>query len=363
MNVAVSRAKCNLQVVSSMHYSDIDLKRTQSDGARLLREYLDFAENGMVALERTIDVNPFERFDSAFETEVYDFLRAKGYAADTQVGCSGYKIDIGLKRPNSSDYVLAIECDGAAYHSSKNARDRDRLRQSILESMGWQFYRIWSTDWFRNKAVEKERLLQACEDAMVRRGVGVSVSNQKPAEQKTELAFEVTGIEKHLAFPRYETAADPHGRIGDLQSEILRILRVEAPLSEEWLLKRIVYLFGREKVTNVVWSMYDGCMQRCYSKGIIRRNGFLYLKDQDQFTLRIPGVRRDIKYIALEELAAGIYTIVKENVTVSKDGVYTTLTSLLGFSRCGESIRSRYDEALAMLETVIKEDDDMLSLK
>lgn len=364
LNVAVSRAKCYVQVVSSMHYSDIDLKRTQSDGARLLREYLDFAENGMVALERAIDVNPFEQFDSAFETEVYDFLKAKGYAVDTQIGCSGYKIDIGLKRPNSSDYVLAIECDGATYHTSKNARDRDRLRQSVLKSMGWQFYRIWSTDWFRNKKVEKERLIQACEDAIFCPVAETATSNQQLEEPKGTAAFEVENVKQHFSFPEYKMAADPQGRISDFQGEILRILKVEAPLAEEWLLKRIVYLFGREKVTNVVSDGFNSYMQRCYSRGIIRRNGFLYLQDQQEYALRVPGdFKRDIKYIAPEELVAGIYTIVKENVTASKDGVYLTIVNLLGFSRCGESIRSRLDDALVLLDNVIKVDRDMLSLK
>ena len=363
LNVAVSRAKCNLQVVTSMHYTDIDLSRTQADGARLLREYLDFAENGMAALERAVNVNPFEQFDSAFETEVYDFLRANGYAADTQVGCSGYRVDIGLKRPNSSDYVLAIECDGATYHSSKNARDRDRLRQSILESMGWQFYRIWSTDWYKNKAVEKEQLLRACENAMTRQAVGASATNQTSEEKKSSPDFEVEVENRHPAFPSYMTAPDPNRYSRDFQGEILRILRVEAPLSEEWLLKRITYLFGREKVTSVVLDTYDRLMLRCYSRGIIRKNGFLYLKEQKDYTLRIPGVRREIKYIAPEELAAGIYTLVKENVTASKDGVYSTLASILGFSRCGEAIRSKFDEALGTLNAVLIDDDGMLSIR
>lgn len=166
LNVATTRAKYNVQLVSSMHYADIDLKRTSAEGAKLLREYLDFAENGDIALERTPSTNPFDQFDSDFELEVCDFLRSNGFSVDTQVGCSGFKIDLGLKRPNSSDYVLAIECDGATYHSSKNARDRDRLRQEILEGMGWRFYRIWSTDWFRNKAAEQQLLLEKATDAV-----------------------------------------------------------------------------------------------------------------------------------------------------------------------------------------------------
>ena len=166
LNVAVTRAKLNVQLVSSMHYTDIDLSHTSAEGAKLLREYLDYAENGSIALEREISVSPFEQFDSDFELEVCDFLRSKGFLVDTQVGCSGFRIDLGLKLSDGSDYVLAIECDGATYHSSKNARDRDRLRQEILERMGWKFYRIWSTDWFRNKAVEKLRLLEAAENAV-----------------------------------------------------------------------------------------------------------------------------------------------------------------------------------------------------
>ena len=115
LNVAVTRAKCNVQLVSSMHYTDIDLKHTPAEGAKLLREYLDYAENGSIALERAISVSPFEQFDSDFELEVCDYLRSKGFAVDTQVGCSGFRIDLGLKLPGSSDYVLAIECDGALF--------------------------------------------------------------------------------------------------------------------------------------------------------------------------------------------------------------------------------------------------------
>lgn len=94
------------------------------------------------------------------------FCAPTDFPLTTQVGCSGFRIDLGLKLPNSSDYVLAIECDGATYHSSKNARDRDRLRQEILERMGWKFYRIWSTDWFRNRSVEQTRLLEAAASAV-----------------------------------------------------------------------------------------------------------------------------------------------------------------------------------------------------
>lgn len=166
LNVAVTRAKYNIKVVASIHSTDIDLKRTSAEGVRLLKEYLDYAENGNIALKRNLSVNPFDDFDSEFEMEVCDFLRENGFTVDTQVGCSGFRIDLALRKPNSSEYVLAIECDGAKYHFSKNARDRDRLRQEILEGMGWRFYRIWSTEWFKNTAVEKDRLIKAATQAI-----------------------------------------------------------------------------------------------------------------------------------------------------------------------------------------------------
>ena len=134
--------------------------------------------------------------------DVCDFLRKHGFTVDMQVGCSGFRIDIGLKKPDSSDYVLAIECDGATYHSSKNARDRDRLRQEILERMGWRFYRIWSTDWFRNTTVEKERLLKAATEAI---HLGPYEKKEEPQEEdEEEIEFEQTIAPKHLAFPEFK---------------------------------------------------------------------------------------------------------------------------------------------------------------
>lgn len=167
LNVAVTRAKYNVKLVASIHYSDIDLSRARSEGARLLRSYLDYAENGKDALHRNITVPNDDQFDSEFENDVCEFLRSKGYAIDTQVGVSKYRIDLALRAPDSSDYILAVECDGATYHRARNARDRDRLRQEILENMGWKFYRIWSTDWFKNNEAAREDLIKAIEEALL----------------------------------------------------------------------------------------------------------------------------------------------------------------------------------------------------
>lgn len=362
LNVAVTRAKENVQLVSSMHASDIDLKRTSAEGARLLREYLDYAENGYVALEKSLSVNPFEQFDSEFEMDVCDFLREHGFTVDTQVGCSGFRIDLGLKKPDSSDYVLAIECDGATYHSSKNARDRDRLRQEILERMGWRFYRIWSTDWFRNTAVEKERLLKAATEA-IHLGRFVKSEESEP-EEEAPIVFEKTIEPSHLSFPEYKEANVYELRMShhNTQSFVKSIMDVEAPVSEEYLLKRICYIYGREKVTSVVKQNFLADMHGCENMGIVRRKGYLYLADQKEFVLRVPGDKREIKYIAPEELAAGLITILKQNYSAEKDGLYRSLVNQLGFTRMGDAIYAKLDEALELLNNITVE-GEVVTLK
>ncbi len=357
LNVAVTRAKDNVQLVASIHYTDINLNNTGSEGVRLLRAYLDYAQNGEEALERAVTVDGQDQFDSYFEQEVCDFLRDHGYTVDTQVGCSGYRIDLGLRKPDSSNYLLAIECDGATYHSSRNARDRDNLRQRVLENMGWQFYRIWSTDWYRNPTVEKQRLLQAAEDAIA------SVNEPKqstpiiptasPGDGTKEIKkrFETQAPTQSTSFPEYKQvdALRIVKKNYTFVYGIREILETEAPLSEEYLLKRIVGYFHREMVTSVVRDEFDQKMYQCGRQGIFRRNGFLYLKDMGEIKLRVPGERREIKYIAIEELADGFNTLITQNVTASKDGLYKAMTNLLGFNRTGDTIYSRYNAALQYL--------------
>lgn len=368
LNVAVTRAKDNVQLVSSMHYSDIDLSRTSAVGARLLREYLDFAENGDIALKRDVSVGEYDRFNSVFGIEVCEFLRKNNYSVDTQVGRSGFRIDLALKKPDSSDYVLAIECDGAAYHSSENARDRDRLRQEILERMGWKFYRIWSTDWFRNRNDEQMRLLEAA--AEVVSTTEVEVAKPEPVANTAAESFEEEAEEKHITFSPYKTADIEklsHKYLpGDFKGMVREILEIEAPLSEELLLKRTVQYFGREKVTNVVQKKYEELMSDCENDGIIRRDGFLYLgvDSADKIQFRCEGEsERDIKQIAPEELGAGMLEIIRHNVSIDRNSLYRYLNGQCGSGRVTKATSEYFDATLKTIENFIEICDDQIVLK
>jgi very-short-patch-repair endonuclease/DNA polymerase III delta prime subunit len=149
LNVAVTRAKNRLTLVSSFSAQDMDPERSAAEGVKLLRKYLQYVESGGTNLGDQVPDKPAL---NPFEADVRDTLTRSGLSLTPQYGASGYWIDFAVRHPlQPGQYVLAIECDGATYHSSESARDRDRLRQEQLERLGWRFHRIWSSDWFRHK--------------------------------------------------------------------------------------------------------------------------------------------------------------------------------------------------------------------
>jgi very-short-patch-repair endonuclease len=159
LNVLFTRARKSVAVFSSMRPEDIVVDGKTPEGTRALRNYLEFARNGVLPMERETNLPP----DSDFEIAVMDVLKGKGFEVEPQLGVAGFRIDIGVKHPgHKSGYLAAVECDGASYHSGVSVRDRDRIRQEILESLGWRnrIWRIWSTDWFRNPLAETDRLIQ-----------------------------------------------------------------------------------------------------------------------------------------------------------------------------------------------------------
>ena len=164
LNVAVTRAKEQLICVASMHAYDMHPPEG-SFGAKLLQKYLEYAEKGRVVLEasKIVEDNTGVEADSEFELSVEAELIRRGYIIHRQVGASGFKIDLAVVNPkNSNEYILGIECDGASYHSTKSARMRDRIRQDILEKLGWRIYRVWSQHWFEHKNDVIEDIVNYC---------------------------------------------------------------------------------------------------------------------------------------------------------------------------------------------------------
>lgn len=190
LNVAVTRARRRLIVISSFDHRDIDPARTSARGVALLRAFLEYAASGGRILEEVpngqTSLNPFE-------ADVYEALTGKGLHLVPQYGVSRYRLDFAVQHPRQPGrFVLAVECDGATYHSAQAARDRDRLRQEQLEALGWRFCRIWSIDWFMRREQEIERVLAAYDDAL-------RAASDPPGPQSTDVRPKSVKFQSHAS--------------------------------------------------------------------------------------------------------------------------------------------------------------------
>ncbi|WP_368669303.1 hypothetical protein [Mycetohabitans sp. B8] len=184
--MAVSRARVGVVIFSTLLPEQIDLSRVRAAGVRDLKNYLEFAIRGPRALVEQ-NVPTGREPDSPFEQQVISALREKGWTVHPQVGVSGYRVDIGVVDPRAPGrYLLGVECDGAMYHAGATARDRDRLRQHVLEGLGWELYRIWSTDWWLSPQEPIRKLVARLEEWVAT----VPTENEPPVELPEEEKYE-----------------------------------------------------------------------------------------------------------------------------------------------------------------------------
>lgn len=358
LNVAITRAKHNVKLVGSIVPTDIDVDKVSSEGVKMLRSYIEFAQQGIVALKKELTFNCDLEFDSPFEEAVYDFLQSKGYNVVTQVGCSGFRIDMAVKYPTQSGkFAIGIECDGAMYHSSRTARERDRLRQAVLEDMGWAIYRIWSTDWIKDQKTEEEKLINAVEKALGH-AVIESEDNDSIEDSNTDTIIPITEIEEKVVpsevgdtgygFELYKRAyplniVDESGNTREGYDIVWDIISLEQPIHFEELCRRIAPAYGRQKATSVVCDEVRYIF-RNHLNGMITedRNKFVRIKDFADVKVRIPNpdddYSRPIKYICDEELALAMKTIALHSFGITPEDLFIVTAREFGFKRTGENI-------------------------
>ena len=201
LNVAITRARHELRVFSSLKAEQMDLARTQAMGVRDLKFFLEFAERGTRALAEA-HTSSRGGFDSPFEEAVATALARKGWQLHTQIGASAFRIDLAVIHPDAQGvYLCGIECDGTTYHRSATARDRDKLREQVLRGLGWDIVRVWSTDWWIDAAGTLEKL-----DAKLRALLETSrVKRAEAAEKETARLVAEDAIAKAMA----DEAAQP----------------------------------------------------------------------------------------------------------------------------------------------------------
>ncbi|RNC29234.1 MAG: ATP-dependent RecD-like DNA helicase [Candidatus Dichloromethanomonas elyunquensis] len=363
LNVAITRAKHNVKLVGSILPTDIEVERITREGPKLLRSYIDFAMNGPSVLLREITESDVIEHDSPFEAAVYNYLDRKGYKLATQVGCSGYRIDMAVKHPTiRGQYVVGIECDGAAYHSARTARERDRLRQAVLEDMGWKIHRVWSTDWIKDPVTEGQKLIDAIESAI---NNYAEVNEPDPQMPLTQVESEFLSInEKEGTTPRSDNIVNPYGFENQVSTDfsslprnasgylsmgdcIKAVVDNEYPIHYELLCKNLAPLLGNEKATVKVRREVDYALKSL--KSVVRKGDFFYPSGYTKVIPKATGNTRPINYINTDELAEAMLVIVSNTYGILKDSLLQSTAREYGFGRTGEKIQITLQKAYAFL--------------
>lgn len=181
LNVAITRARHELRVFSTLRPEQMELSKTQSTGVRDLKHFLEFADRGPRALLE-VTAGSLGGFESPFEEAVAAALIAKGWRLHTQVGASAFRVDLAVVHPDAAgSYLCGIECDGATYHRSATARDRDMLREQVLRGLGWEVLRIWSTDWWVDSKGVVDRVCKQLDDLLATSRVNLAAQTEKAA--------------------------------------------------------------------------------------------------------------------------------------------------------------------------------------
>lgn len=372
LNVLVTRAKESIKIFSAIKAYDFDMEKTNRIGVRLLRDYLDFAERKEQAIFSAITEDNQAEFDSPFEESVYNVLNSKNIHVVKQVGCADYKIDLAIvDKDKPGKYILGIECDGASYHSSKTARDRDWLRQKCLENLGWTIYRIWSTDWFKNRQHEIEKLLNAVKNAENEINIieesKKKLQNEKLMKDKIKQYVENTcTIEQtnNSTIQEYELcnsvgfgylSADELVNIPSIstcQKLIIPILKIEAPIHKMDCYNRAIQVLGIQRLGTRIVDYLNYVIRYGVSTKLINKKGnFLYLPDKE-ITMRNRKniIKIDIEKIPPEEIKEFAIYVIKNEFGIEEEALINRIAKTIGFNRVTDNIYKSIKKDLKVLK-------------
>ena len=371
LNVLTTRARRAMRVFSSMRAFEI--QEGQSRGGPLLKAFLDYAESGR--LDHPL-VAAAASAESPFEREVVSALSRRGHDVQPQVGVAGYRIDIGVRDPDAPGrFLLGIECDGVAYHSSDTARDRDRLRQQVLETRGWTILRLWSTDWFKDRQGQMERIEQAIANA---HAAATATRASEAALQALAAPAEVPADSIKVSHPPApalpSTTAEPSaaeqptmpythaGRparvagqgvlecpIADLVSIVKAVVDVESPVHEDDVIARVASFWGQRSGARIRMHVLTASREAAKRGLLVHRDEFVYAphgccvaRDRSE-----TGIAAD--RIAPEEYDAALLAVLAGERTVRRDALLAEARRRLGFERTGSTLSAALDAAVNRL--------------
>ncbi len=386
LNVLITRAKLAMKVFSNFRGEELELEANAKHGVRALRNLLKYAETR----ELEVSTETGRATDSPFEDQVLQALRDNGHRVEPQVGTAGYFIDMAVRHPElPGRYLLAIECDGAAYHSARSARDRDRLRQAVLEGLGWRFHRIWSTDWFRNPARETQRVLDAIRIAhelsplVEHKPMALDVDPVEDRKTDVEL-LTPQGIERadgvveelDIQFSSPYKVTELHSRQGVellqaptamLEQMVKEVVGVESPVHTSVIIRRIMTAFGVGRAGTRVVSTIETAIKRiAIQQQWTSVDDFVMLRGQGQPSAAgairnrsaLSATEKKIEWVSKTEIQNAVLKAIEVSFSISRETAVSTVSQWLGFGRASAKISAAIDEQLSALirdEKIVEE--------
>jgi very-short-patch-repair endonuclease len=384
LNVLISRAKRRCEVFSSITAEDIDLNRAKGRGVHALKSFLAFAQTGRLATAAA----PGREENAILSEAVKRSVESLGHEVHIQVGLAGFFVDLAVvDRENNGRYVLGIECDGTSYHSSRSARDRDRLRQSVLQDHGWILHRVWSADWFQQPAEQLRRIATAIEKAKAELAeiareekrpevtVQVSVETETPdgIEREVVLNFEsesVTSTAEPYSEARFEVPREiePHILSSKGMAEILlKIVQHEGPIHEEELVTRVRELWGLQRAgTRIQDAVARAVRSLLITKRCVREDSCLAVpgapvRVRNRAAAQSAGLRKP-ELLPGVEIRAAIIALLNLHHGATKAEIPAEVARQFGFKSTGATLRSIFDYQIKRMIKLglVDENDGML---
>lgn len=365
LNVLISRAKQRCEIFSSITGDDIDLERVRSRGVAALKLFLTFAQTGKFSAAEISGREP----ESVFEEQVADRLRSAGHEVKSQIGSAGFFIDLAVSDPEKPGrFVLGIECDGAQYHSSRSARDRDRLRQRVLEDQGWIIHRIWSADWYLRPNEELRKAEEAITAAKAEwRSRDEDLA--KPAETNTLhfsghqegdadiVTVHLKAEESSLSVPYLEAAisvntnTEPHeAPVADMVRYVSTVVETEGPIHENEIITRIRSAWGLARAGNRIRDAVRAGISAAQRSKAIEGGPFYILPNQvvqirDRSSAQSSTLKRP-EHLPPAEVDAALLAVVDANFGAPPEQLITATARLFGFAATSAQLREVLDQRI-----------------
>jgi very-short-patch-repair endonuclease len=366
LNVLISRARERCEVFSSIQADDIDLQRARSRGAAAFKTFLRYAATGVLDEQEPTG----GKYDSDFERQVARSLEDLGHEVHCQVGTAGFLIDLAVvDRTRPGRYILGIECDGATYHSSRSARDRDRLRELVLRDRGWRIHRIWSTDWFHRPNEQLLKVVRAIETAQTEEDRFVEDEELAQSESDPVGASEVERVSPGVApidgaSPEWlvpyaeadfgvpsETAIHETSR-SVLCDIVARVVTIEGPVHRDEIARRITSLWGQQRTGGRIVEAVGKAIETAVGTGVLSdESGFISHSENATIHVRsrlhvssLPLRRPEM--LPPAEIRAAIRHLANEQVGVHVDEMPMIVGRVLGFKATSAKLKEVISRAL-----------------